>query len=174
MAQPLYATFWQRLAAAFIDGFIQLPVTMGLTYYSLIYVKSYLLSLTPTLVSLFYKCFLEKKYGATFGKKIMKIHVCSESLQALTLKEVYIRNYYYFLSLILAIIGYNFLYEMSDFQLATTFKEVWALKENWPMSHKIIRYTLVALFYIDSLLMFKSSKNQTLHDRLGKTLVVIN
>ena len=169
--EPLYAAFKIRVGVVYIDVLILAPLTFGLLQYNLIYIKSFMLSVVLSFVPVIYKCWMEKEYGATFGKKIMKISVVSEKLQRLSYQEVCIRNYYYFIGLITAITANYFLYALPDFQAANTFNEVWELKD-MQFPHKIIRYALTLLMVIDGLLMFKSSRNQTLHDRLGKTVVI--
>jgi len=167
-----YATFWTRVKASFLDTLILAPVTYGLSYYILIYIKSFFLSVCIALALPVYKCFMEKQYGATFGKKIMNINVVSADLQRLTYKDVFSRNYYYSLSLIMSLLAYYFLYTMPEFQAAKTLSEVWALRSETPTLEKIVKYTFVGFFYIDNLLMLKSSRNQTLHDRVGNTVVL--
>jgi len=168
----VYAKFWTRVKASVIDAVILAPVTYGLAFYILIYVKSLFLILCIALVPPLYKCFMEKTYGATFGKILMHIYVVSESFEELTYKAVCIRNYYFILSLIMGLIGYYLLHEMPEFQEATTLSQVWTLLSDKTILQKTVRYTITGIFYIDNLLMFKSDRNQTLHDRLAKTVVL--
>lgn len=170
--EPLYANFWTRVAATYIDTLILAPLAFGLVQYNLVYIKSFIFSLALAFIPITYKCFMEKKYGATFGKKIMKISVVSETLQKLTYQEVFIRNYYYFLGLIISFTAIYLIYAMPELQFAITFTEAWELKDRLPLPFKVINYVLSALMILDDLLMLNSDTNQTLHDRLGKTLVI--
>ncbi|WP_018342424.1 RDD family protein [Cytophaga aurantiaca] len=170
--QVTYAEFGPRLAASLLDGLILSPLSVGITYYSLLSAKSYVLSLVPSLIGIIYKCYMEKEYGATLGKKIMGIQIVGEDLQSISYKQVLIRNYYYFIAFIIAINSNYILYSMPEMESVTSFMEASQLQSNLPSIIKIISFIVSALFCIDALLMLKSDKNQTIHDAVGKTLAV--
>lgn len=170
--QPVYADIATRFGAAMIDGLILTPLTLGLTYYSLIYAKSYALSLVPSLITLLYKCFMEKNYGATFGKKITGIKIVTENLQALTYEDVFKRNYYYMLAIILVIYNHYILYNMPGLESVTTYMEAAQFQMKLPLTSIILSYMLSGLFCIDCFFMLNHERNQTLHDRLAKTVAV--
>jgi len=172
--EPVYAAFGHRLGAAFLDALILSPLHFGLTYCCLLYVKSYLLSLVPVTIGIIYKCYMEKKYGATFGKKIIGIKVVTEDLQALPDKAVYIRNYSYFVSFVLALFTHYILYSTPGFESVTTYMEAIKIQNDMPIVLKMIGYISGLLFFVDCLLMLNFSKNQTLHDRWAKTVVIKN
>lgn len=170
----VYAEFGQRVIASLIDGFILTPLNFGLIYYCLIYSKSYALSLVPMLITLLYKCIMEKELGWTPGKKIKGIRVISEDLKPLTYKEVFTRNYYYVAAFILALYSHYVVYSMPGLEFVSTYMEAIKFQANAPATPRTIGYVLSLLFFVDALMMVKNAKNQTLHDRLGKTLVIQN
>jgi uncharacterized RDD family membrane protein YckC len=170
--EPEYASFGTRLGASLLDVLILSPLNVGLTYWCLLYVKSYLLSLVPSLIGIAYKCYMEKKYGATFGKKIIGIKIVTENLQALTDKAVLIRNYNYFASFLLVLFTHYMLYSMPGFESVSTYMEAMQMQNNMPIIPKITGYMIGLLFLVDCLLMINHTKNQTLHDRWAKTVAI--
>jgi len=170
--EPEYANFGSRLGASLLDVLILAPLNFGLTYWCLLYVKSYFLSLVPSLIGIAYKCYMEKKYGATFGKKIVGIKIVTENLHALTDKAVYIRNYTYFVSFALALVTHYILYSTPGFASVTSYMEAMKMQNDLPMIPKIIGYMFSLLFVVDCLLMINHEKGQTLHDRWAKTVAV--
>ena len=170
--KPEYVSFGTRLGASLLDVLILAPLNFGLTYWCLLYVKSYLLSLVPSLIGIVYKCYMEKKYGATFGKKIVGIKIVTEDLHALTDKAVLIRNYNYFASFQLVLFTHYMLYTMPGFESVSTYMEAMQMQNNMPIIPKITGYMIGLLFLVDCLLMINHTKNQTLHDRWAKTVVV--
>lgn len=170
--KPIYADIATRFGAAMLDGLILTPITMGLTYYSLIYAKSYALSLVPSLITLLYKCFMEKNYGATFGKKIIGIKVVTENLQELSYEDVFKRNYYYILAIILVTFNHYILYNTPGLESVTTYMEAMQFQMKLPLTSIIISYMLSLLFCIDCFFMINHERKQTLHDRWAKTVGV--
>ena len=170
--QVHYAGFWQRVFASLLDGLILSPVTVGLTFFSLIYLKSFVISLLPAVIGMLYKVWMEKSYGATLGKQIMGIRVCDNSFQAITYSQSFIRNYYYLLSILLGLFQNIEIFNMESFQSADTFMKVIEVQQTQNSFVSLISRSAGILFLVDCLFMLNDGAKRTLHDRWAKTIVV--
>lgn len=172
-SQPiLFATFWQRVGAWMLDNLILSPISLGLTFYALIYVKSFALSLLPSLIHLLYKVWMEKTYGATLGKQIVGIRVTDESLQGISYSQSFTRNYFYLFILILAFFQQYDLFSINAMQSADTIVKIVEIQQLQDPLLSRVSILFNILFMVDCLLMQGDASKRTLHDRWAKTIVL--
>jgi len=170
--EVVYATFWQRVGASFLDGLILSPISIGLTFYSLIYLKSFVLGLLPSLITLLYKVWMEQHYGATLGKQIVGIRVADYSFQNINFPQSFTRNYFYLFSLILALFQHIDMYSIEAFQSADTFFKIVEVQKSQSPLLSGVNTTFSMLFLIDCLFVLNDDQKRTFHDRWARTIVI--
>src|SRR5437899_7752381 len=89
----LYAGFWRRFGALWLDFIVLLPLT-GLTLWgSEHYRLFYPIYFVPGVIfGLFYSVYLVKRYGGTPGKLIMGIRITKVDGIPVTYREAFLRN----------------------------------------------------------------------------------
>lgn len=174
-----YASFARRLSAFIIDScimfafFYVIVMILGGAYYSGVlagyliknhgltleegkYLGVFALNAAMMIVLWFYFIFMTYKFGATFGKMIMKIKVSSDKdrklgLWQLILREIVGKYLYLWVGIILAIMFYS-----------TSFD---GEKINFVME--------LCIFIIGYGMMFFTKQKQTLHDKIASTVVLL-
>lgn len=165
-----YGTFKDRVFALLIDGLVLLPVSIIIWLDKTTW-KSQLVLIIVALIEVLYKPFCEYKYGATIGKRAMKLIVVDKSFLKAGLKEVVIRNIFnivwgIFFSGITLLIFRN-----------AAFASVSSNAEFTLLQNKVFNinpYLVVYCMLIIAEIIFILSDNsrRALHDRLGGTFVV--
>ncbi len=115
-----------------------------------------------------YKVVLEKQFGQTLGKKMVGIVVLCEDLREISWMQAFVRNYFY-LSSALLIIFHDYIFYKS---LPTEPVLGGVVIEHRYFSY--ILFVLTIMFVVDCFMMSKSARNQTLHDKWAKTVVIKN
>ena len=169
------ATASGRITSVILDWLILLPFTLGITMYSLLYLKSYPLSLAPSLITLLYKVWMEKTRGATFGKQIAGIQVVDYAGQPLSWSQAFTRSWFFLFSVILGIFQNMELYSIEAVQKAASMEElIEALKmqSGGNTTLQTVSSLLLMLALVDVLYLFMDGQKRTLHDLWAKTFVV--
>lgn len=167
-----YVSFWPRVGASLLDGLILAPVALGVSFYNLIYVKSYILAVLISAFGLGYKVWMEKAYGATLGKQIVGIKITTESLGSLNYRKALLRNYFGILTFILAVFQQYATYSLHAIQAADSFGEAMAAMQYVDPLYTYINYVLFAVYIIDCFIMFSNDRKQTFHDTLAATVAI--
>ncbi|SFX89316.1 RDD family protein [Cytophaga hutchinsonii] len=168
----VYATFWKRVGATLLDGLILSPVNYGLIFLSMVYYKIYVLAVLSGMVHLVYKLYMEKKYGQTLGKMVVRIKVTGDAFQPLDYAQTLKRNYYYVLSMIFSAIICMNLFSTEAFQHADTYMELMKAQQMQAPVYKYLQYAFSGVFFIDILFMLNDDRKKTVHDRWGNTVVI--
>jgi uncharacterized RDD family membrane protein YckC len=92
-----FASFKDRAFALLIDGLVLLPVTAVMWFDKSTW-KSQSIFIIVALIQLLYKPFCEYKYGATIGKRAMKLLVVNKVFTKAGLQEVVVRNIFNIIS----------------------------------------------------------------------------
>ncbi len=164
----VYATFWTRVAATLLDVLVML-IILPVSIYNLLEWKSITVLMLTTGIGLAYKPFLEYKYGATFGKMAMKIVVTNYEFQKPNLQEIILRNIIHITSGLIDFVLASFVFSSSEFQDITTYQDY----TSFIASRSNMLNIVVGLVILgDVLFMFADDQNRTLHDKIGKTLVI--
>lgn len=89
-----YQTFWQRFAAAVIDGLIFLPLSYLVSFfYQSADPKTTLIILVfDQALFLIYSIYMHGKFGQTIGKWIMKVKVLSLDETKLSMQQAFLRD----------------------------------------------------------------------------------
>ena len=163
-------TFKERLFASLIDGLVLLPLAL-IDWFNKSDFKSQLLLILVFLVGVSYKLFFEFKFGATIGKKSMKLMVVNTELNRVGLKEVLVRNIFDILWRTFFFIISLIIYRSVEFSHISSNEEFVSLSNKLINTNPyLVVYSLVVL--IEIIFMLSDKKRRALHDRMGDTLVI--
>ena len=170
-ARPsIYGTFKQRALASLIDGLILTPLIV-IDWFNKSDWKSQILLTIVFLVGVIYKPLLEFKYGATIGKKSMKLVVVNKDLQKVNLKEVLIRNIFDITSRIFFFGATLMTYRADGFMNVTSNSEfVIFQKTIINMNPYLLFFSLITV--IEIVFILSDKQRRALHDRMGATFVI--
>jgi len=165
---PAFASFGDRARAHIIDSILMTIVLLFqmLNFASLrILWLDFIIIITPAI----YKIVLEKKYGATVGKLLMKIKVVNYNGNPITWGQSLRRYSFYGISIVGAIFAAVSLYVNEDLASLTSFFSWFEiLEERSPFLDGV---SSIAIF-VSIIYYFFSEKAQCLHDRIAKTYCV--
>jgi uncharacterized RDD family membrane protein YckC len=156
-----YATFGTRISASITDGIILIPLVVvpNIIHFSLGTFQPLIISL----IALSYRPVFEAIYGATPGKMLLKIKVINYSHKSPTFGEALIRNIFHILpqlmSVLVMIMSYTSLIDIPVYD-----------------NYEYLRYVNIGfglITLVDAIVLLRDDKNQSLHDKLAKTYVVI-
>lgn len=164
-----WAGFWIRVGAAFVDFFVYLPL-VGLNMYNLYYLKSLPLQLIITLILIFYKPFMEYKYGATIGKMAVKIKVVGDNLEPLTLSQSILRFLPWLLSQVFSLYATVLLFQHPDFSTTSGMTEVGLLQNS--IISPSINMILSIFMLVSCIVVAFTEKKQGIHDMIAKTYCI--
>jgi len=165
---PTYATFSDRIFASVLDTIVLLPLIF-LSIYNMLNWQIMTLSFLTLLLNSAYKPILEWKRGGTLGKDWMGIKIVDEELKPIELSHALIRYLPWAVSVFFSMIGIYYFYSSPDLATNLSFMELARMQEN-PLSNIQSLYSILFLVIIVTLVWDK--KNQGLHDKWAKTLVV--
>jgi uncharacterized RDD family membrane protein YckC len=166
-----YGTFWPRLGAVLIDGLVVSPLVLPLSYYNMIQWKSPALYVLVSLLGLAYKPFCEFMYGATIGKKAVKLKVVNLQYGKANLTEVLGRNIFNLATGLISIFLTLSVFTMAGFEEIHGFMEY----SNFISQQQTLNWfgRLSGIHYIvDVIFLWTDDKKRTLHDRIGRTYVI--
>ncbi len=169
-APSIYGTFKERALASLIDGLVLIPLTV-IDWFNKSDWKSQILLTIVFIVGLIYKPFWEFKFGATIGKKSMKLIVVNKAYHKVNLKEVLIRNIFDITSRILFFVAMLVTYRSDGFISVTSNREFVAFQKT------IINMNPTLLFFssitvIEIVFILSDKQRRSLHDRMAATFVV--
>lgn len=169
-----YVKFWPRAGAYILDGIIIGFVTAGLNYVNIVQFKSFLFYLVLTLLAALYKPYFEHKFGATFGKMILKIKVVDYNFKIISFNQSLLRSAIFILPSLIYIPIYYFAFKNPNVLSADGFLEfsqIIALE--YPIQSWIGNIFLLIIIIDIIFLLSDSTKTQrSLHDQIAKTYVV--
>ncbi len=164
-----YASFWIRVAAALIDTVVFAPLIV-LSFVNLFYVKSLVLLYVMMVLQALYKPLMEFKYGATLGKMAVKIKVVNEEQHPITLDQSFGRYLPWVISTVISLITTTAIYMSVDFNNLTSYMQLAEISESMPLNTVSQAYNFIFLILI--LWMTIDKKNQGVHDKIAKTMVI--
>ena len=164
-----YASFWIRVGAALIDTLVFAPL-IALSFVNLFYVKSLVLLYVMMVLQALYKPLMEFKYGATLGKMAVKIKVVNEEHNPITIDQSFGRYLPWVISTVISLITTTAMYMSADFHSLTTYMQLAEFSENLPLNTVSQAYNFIFLLLI--LWMVIDKKNQGVHDKIAKTMVI--
>lgn len=164
-----YAGFWIRVAAALIDTVVFIPL-IALSFVNLFYVKSLVLLYVMMVIQSLYKPLMEFKFGASLGKMAVKIKVVNEEHQPITIDQSFGRYVPWVISTVISLITTTAMYTSADFNNLTSYMQLAEFSENMPLNTVSQVYNII--FFILILWMVFDKKNQGVHDKIAKTMVI--
>lgn len=166
---PLPAGFWVRGVALLIDTLILSPLMIA-SIYNLYHFKNYFLLLMLTIPMMIYQPYMESRYGATIGKKAMKLQVIDKQGRYLSLSKAYVRFIPSLLLMITAMASNYYLYNLPDFEQATTAIEIARLKVGDPTN--LLYRVIIVFVYIDVLTIVFNRRKRAIHDFLASSYCI--
>ncbi len=162
-----YVSLIRRFNATMFDSLLSAGITYGTTYFIPEVWSSLSVTLLFAVMDLAYKVVAEKVFGQTLGKKVANIAVTTEDLHLISWQQALVRNYYYVIIMVLSMVQSYIFHQV---QLGQTILGFQDMQEVIVLSY--INYVLAVWFIIDCFMMAREVKNQTLHDKWAKTVVV--
>jgi len=169
-----YATFWSRAGAYIIDGVIVGSATIMINAINIANFKSFLIYLPMAIIAIFYKPFMESKYGATFGKMFLKLKVTDQNFNRISLSQSFLRSIILIFPAILFVPIYYLAFNNPNLIEATQLIEfAKGFAAEYPIQSWISNLSfLIILVDIIVLLTDKTKTQRSLHDRIAKTYVI--
>lgn len=165
------ASFGDRVGAALIDFLIIGIPLVGLSLWG-ISTANILLGIAPLLINIFYKPVTEGLYGKTLGKHFMKINVTDLEGNAIDLVQSIIRNFLYLISGAVGLASNYLLFTNEEWLDADGFMERSMIQQEASGSLGTISMVITFILLISCLAMLANQNGQTLHDKVGRTLVL--
>ena len=164
-----YATFGERLLAVILDILFTMVPIGGLVLYAY-FSKNIMVLLASTLVGMLYKPIMEGVWGATLGKMVLKIKMVDSNLEQMDLGQSILKNGFYIISSIIAILGNIWLGNSEAFLEAENIMEVSQAASKTP--YTVISYIWTAVIVISCFAMLASDLKQTLHDKIANVFCI--
>jgi uncharacterized RDD family membrane protein YckC len=166
-----FAGFWLRFFALLIDGIIIGSISTVVLYLNLGGWKNYWLQLIITLLVAAYKPFCEFSYGATIGKRAMKIKVVNENFEPLSLQNALLRDIFSLVQEAISIFYFSrvfFSASINDVDSFSSYTHVLSSMNFYVATRGLVGILIV----VDAIYFLVNSQHRALHDLIGKTFVV--
>ncbi len=172
--QVEYATFWSRTGAYILDGIIVASFTLFINAINIANFKSFLIYLPVAIVAIFYKPFMESKYGATLGKMALKLKVTDQNFNQIDFKQSLLRSIILIFPAILFVPIYYLAFNNPNLaEYSQIFEFAQSLAIEYPIQSWISNLSFIIIVIdIIMLLTDKTKTQRSLHDRIGKTFVL--
>lgn len=172
----IYAGFDLRLKSTLIDAAINLPVIFVILYINSISLNFYFFTTIPSLMFfVWYRVYLPKKYGGTFGKLIIGLKIIRIDGKPIDWKEAFLRESIHLALTILYILTQIYSKLQANevvWNGLSWSKQLIYLKSFHPMLSKIQTWFSNIWFIGEIVAFIKSPRNRTLHDYIAGTVVV--
>ncbi|WP_139856770.1 RDD family protein [Aequorivita sinensis] len=171
-----YATFWSRAGAYILDGIIVGAFTLFINAINIANFKSFLIYLLIAIVAIFYKPFMESKYGATFGKMALKLKVTDQNFNQIDFKQSLLRSIFLIFPAIFFVPIYYFAFNNPNLaEYTQIFEFSQGLAIEYPIQSWISNLSFIIIVVDIIVLLTDNTKTQrSLHDRIGKTYVIFD
>ncbi|MBC8046182.1 MAG: RDD family protein [Fimbriimonadaceae bacterium] len=164
----VYAGFWERVGASFIDFLIMIPVIV-ITVINAVNWKSLILSIILGLVWITYKIYLEGTRGNTIGKKAMRIRIVDANMQTINMSKSITRNCLYIINTIVGLASTFMIYNNADFSEIDS----WMEYGRYQNENGMLLQSLVSIgIFISVIFVAFDSKKQALHDKIANTYCI--
>jgi uncharacterized RDD family membrane protein YckC len=170
--QVKYAQLMRRAAGSLIDGLILCCFVLPLTYFNMLDWKNPGIYIGMSLISLLYKPFMEYQYGATLGKMAVKIKVVNYAYEKADMTNVLMRNIITILLAIVSVIMSVSIFYLPGFESIHDFM-AYATFVNQNKTVNWINWITWIYYLIDVIFLLTDETKRTLHDRIGKTYVIM-
>jgi uncharacterized RDD family membrane protein YckC len=172
----VYAGFWRRFGAMWIDALVFLPI-MGLTYYlSEQHRLFHVYWLVPgVVIGLLFHVYLVFKYGGTPGKLALNIRIAMADGSPITLRAAAIRHSVLFILSFLSSVGIALAtLKLTDGQHASLgyLERSLTLVSLAPDWYDIVRISMQIWIWSEFLTMLFNKRRRAIHDFMAGTVVV--
>ena len=167
----VYATFWQRLFALFIDWVVLFAASVFQRYNNWGgQIPSVFIIIS--LITLAYKPVLEYLYGATVGKMAVKIKVVNKHFQRPSISNILLRNIFNIGYRLFIMISWFLVFYREDLSDSPFLQDMgtslsYFNEQGWS------NYVLLFICIVEIICLLTDDQKRSLHDRIGETLVVM-
>ncbi len=171
-----FAKFWSRAGAYIIDGIIIGAFTLIINAINIANFKSFLIYLPIAIIAIFYKPFMESKYGATLGKMALNLKVIDQNFNQIDFKQSLLRSIILIFPAILFVPIYYFAFNNPNLAKSTQlFEFAQGLAIEYPIQSWISNLSfLIIVIDLIVLLTDQTKTQRSLHDRIANTYVIFN
>ena len=169
-----YGSFWQRCGAITLDTLIIGVPTFAISYYNITNWKSIPLLVLVSLAGMVYKPYCEFQYGATPGKKALNLNVVNQRFDKADLTEIILRNIFQIVFPLMTLAATIMVYNSPEFQDINGFMEFGTLSSTSSKATSYITWMSSIVFIIEFICLVSDQQKRALHDRIGKTYVIVN
>ena len=166
-----YGGFWPRLGAMLLDGLVLSPITVSIIFFNVSSWKSIEILIIGTILTVAYKPFLEFYYGATLGKMAVGLKVVNLELQKASIEEILLRNIFYIVPSVISLYFSIEIYRDPGFADIDGFIEYSAFSQQFKIP-QYVTWASALITLVDGIIMLADNQSRSLHDKIGKTLVI--
>lgn len=173
----IYAGFWPRFAALWLDLLIMSPI-IALAWWGGEHFRLFDLYffIPNTLFVLFYSVYLVQRFGGTPGKRIMKLRIVKLNGERVTYREALLRYLPEWLliigSSVALIIAALHLTDAQYFSAPSMFERMQIIESAAPSWHEPIQILLQFWIWSEFIVMLANKKRRAIHDFIAGTLVI--
>ncbi len=169
---PVPAGFWIRVAAAFLDGLVFLPI-IAILFYNMIRWKSMAISvLLIWLPGVLYKPLMEAYWGATLGKMACRLVVVDEHGHLLSVFAAYIRFIPLLLLRLLGLASMLAMFLLPEFSGARSPEQISELPTPYILEY--LQLPLVGFIVCDCLVVVVTNGKRAIHDFMAGSYCVMS
>ena len=170
----VYAGFWIRFGAAFLDFVITLPLLIVSSYF-LSWSPDFTLYLGVVVISMLYKPLTEGAFSATPGKRLLKLRVRKGDGSPIDYGDAFVRWVPWAVPYAVSVLFASQLFALPGYGETDSFVEMASMMQR----HQEEIGTLQSLSnwsqlvpLVSALLIFFDARKQAAHDKLADTFVV--
>ena len=171
-----YANFISRAGAYILDIILVGAFSYFLNAINVANFKSFLIYLPIAIIGIFYKPFLESKFGATLGKMVFKLKVTDQNFERIGFGKSFLRSFILIFPAIFFVPIYYLSFDnpnLENFSHISEFAQGLAIE--YPIQSWISNLSFVIIVIDLIILLTDQTKTQrSLHDRLAKTYVIFD
>lgn len=167
-----YGGFGPRLGALILDGLIVGLPSFALNYLDIVYWKSSAILILFGLIGIVYKPYMEFQFGATLGKMAVNLKVVNLDFGKPNLTEVIVRNIFNIGTSVFSLITTIMVFNLPEFQEISGYMEYVRLA-SLNKNTNYITWISFLIILIEFICLVSDKKRRSLHDRMGKTYVIV-
>jgi len=176
VAPTRYANFGPRLLAAFLDAIFTIPILIAAFYFGNMH-PNFNMYLIIVLLSAAYKPGLEKVFGATLGKMVVKLRVINEEGENISWSQAIMRYLPWLLGLLIGVYFVYVMFQVPGYTDIDGFTEYSMFAAEYAQNNgsgmdSLIQSLGFFLPLISALIMLGNKKRQAAHDTLAETFVI--
>lgn len=173
-AQPVvqYGKFWPRVGAQLLDMLVLLPITLPLSIYNITDWKSDLILILLSVIGIGYRIFMEHKYGATLGKMAVQLKIVNYDLEKASLSHIVRRNLLYIIIAVMSVVSSLIVFHTDGFADIETYGQYNDFIAENELKSGLSGLFMFVIILVDCIFLWSDDHKRSLHDRIGKTLVV--